>query len=118
MHSYRGRNFPVFWTLRASFVYRGQIPSHASWAPDGSLLAVAHGPYVTIWDPVTHTLRQALTCPQVSLVSQAIFVGKGGRYIASIGHEASVLWDLVAMTGKKQSTCVSTIQGGLIHATS
>lgn len=72
---------------------------HASWSPDGSLLAISLGPYVALYDPITTALRQALTSPECQVATSAHFVGRRGRYLAVVGGSELVLWDLVTQSG-------------------
>lgn len=90
----------VFWVARSSFTFRQEVPRHASWSADGSLLAVALGPYVALYDPVTNALLQALTTLECQSISSAHFVGCDGRYLVAVGTLDVVLWDLVTQTGK------------------
>lgn len=86
----------VFWVARSSFSYRNQRASNALWSPDASLIAVAHGPSVTIWEPLTNTMLGNLTTPAVATVSTVCFLGQSGRYLATVSRKCDVvLWDLV-----------------------
>ncbi|VDB86572.1 unnamed protein product [Peniophora sp. CBMAI 1063] len=86
-----------FWVLRSTFAFREECPSHASWSPDGSLLAVSLGPYVAIYDATSTMLISALTAREscVSVVS-AHFLGDSGRYITAVGQREVVMWDLIS----------------------
>jgi NET1-associated nuclear protein 1 (U3 small nucleolar RNA-associated protein 17) len=89
-----------FWVLRSSLKFRDELPSHASWAPDGSLLSVSLGPYVAFYEPENSTFVQVLaardSCP-IALSSH--FLGCGGRYLAAVGKRDVILWDLVMQRG-------------------
>lgn len=63
-------------------------------------MAVALGPYLALYDPVTNALLQALTTPECQSISSAHFVGCDGRYLVAVGTLDVVLWDLVTQTGK------------------
>ncbi|KAG9128016.1 hypothetical protein FRC07_006130 [Ceratobasidium sp. 392] len=84
-----------FWICAASLSYRDHIPTRALFSSDGSLLAIVHGPCVTLWDVQTHKMCGALSCVEVKEPREVVFVGKSGRYIALLGEGAVVLWDLV-----------------------
>ena len=84
---------------RSTVRYRSEIPTHASWAQDGSLLAVSLGPYVVLYDPSTMLVVKTLTCPECSVVQSAHFIGRSGRYIALRGPKDLILWDLVFDSG-------------------
>lgn len=66
------------------------------WSPDGSLVGVAFGPYVTLWDSLSNTLLGTLTCAEVPLVLDLCFVGRNSRQLAAVGSEGVVLWDLIS----------------------
>ncbi|KDQ14448.1 hypothetical protein BOTBODRAFT_32576 [Botryobasidium botryosum FD-172 SS1] len=86
----------VFWAPRSTFSYRSQVPTQATWSPDGSLLAVAQGASVTLWDPQSNAMRHVLTCSEVPSVTQVAFVGKAGRYVVVNGEAGIAMWDLVS----------------------
>ena len=80
--------------------YRSEIPSGAVCSPDGSLLAVAHGRHVVVYELSNNVPRVVLTCPELKEVLHMTFVGKSGRYIAVANRRAIVLWDLVTIDGE------------------
>ncbi|KAI0686656.1 WD40 repeat-like protein [Cytidiella melzeri] len=84
-----------YWVARSTVRYRSEIPTHASWAQDGSLLAVSLGPYVVLYDPSTMLVLKTLSCPECSAIASTHFIGRSGRYIAIKGQRDLVLWDLV-----------------------
>ncbi|KAG9073873.1 hypothetical protein FRC06_011096 [Ceratobasidium sp. 370] len=84
-----------FWICTASFSYREHVPSCVLFSPDGTLLAVVHGPCVTLWDAQTQRMCGALSCVEVKEPREVVFVGKSGRYVAVLGDGVVVLWDLV-----------------------
>ncbi|KAI0274996.1 quinon protein alcohol dehydrogenase-like superfamily [Gloeopeniophorella convolvens] len=86
----------VFWVARSSFNFKQEVPATVSWSSDGSLLAVAFGVYVNIYDPSTNALLQSLTTPELRNRAASVhFLGNGGRYLAVVGLSDIVLWDLV-----------------------
>ncbi|KAG9005350.1 hypothetical protein FRB90_010426 [Tulasnella sp. 427] len=63
---------------------------------DGSVLAVAHGPYVTLWNGQTHSLLQALSSLPFSKVNTVHFAGTNGRYLVVSGDAKDVIvWDVL-----------------------
>jgi len=87
-----------FWVPRSSFNFRSQSPSQVSWSRDGSVIAVACGSYVPVYDPVTNALCQVVTCSECKHVVSVQFLGISGRYLAIAGKRDLVLWDLVAQS--------------------
>lgn len=88
----------VYWAARSTFSYRNQQPSEAVWSPDASLIAVAHGPSVTIWEPISNTLVSNLACAEADTVSGLCFLGASGRYLATYSGKDVITWDLLANT--------------------
>ncbi|WFD20060.1 NET1-associated nuclear protein 1 [Malassezia caprae] len=95
----KGARTELFWVCRSSFAYRDTTPQNVTWAPDGSLLAVSQGPFITLWDPHTLVMQAHLSSPDLKQVSSSLFVGRKGRYLAVLGSQARLLvWDLVFET--------------------
>ncbi|KAJ1301607.1 hypothetical protein OPQ81_008855 [Rhizoctonia solani] len=87
-----------FWICAASFSYRNHTPSKALFSPDGSLLAVIHGQCVTLWDTEnTTTPRGTLSCVETKDPRELVFVGSSGRYLAVLGAQTVVVWDLARL---------------------
>lgn len=76
-------------------MYRSKVPTDAVCSPDGSLLAVAYGGHVVVYELSNNVTRVVLTCPELKEILHVSFVGKSGRYIAVANLRAVVLWDLV-----------------------
>lgn len=87
-----------FWVPRSSFHYRSELPSHASWSNDTSLIAVAAGSFVPIYDSTTNALLQVLVASECGRVTSVHFLGSSGRFLAVAGERDLVLWDLVSHT--------------------
>lgn len=100
----------VYWAARSSFSYRNTRPSSpAVWSPDGSLIAVAHGPTVTVWDPTGNTLVTSLASVEVESITAVCFLGASGRYLATYSGSRVVLWDLLGgSSGFSSSVLVSS----------
>ncbi|CAE7232872.1 unnamed protein product [Rhizoctonia solani] len=87
-----------FWICAASFSYRNHTPSKALFSPDGSLLAVIHGQCITLWDTEnTTTPCGVLSCVETKDPRELVFVGSSGRYVAVLGAQTVVVWDLVRL---------------------
>ncbi|KIO25200.1 hypothetical protein M407DRAFT_25424 [Tulasnella calospora MUT 4182] len=84
------------WVNRATLTYREETPSHLSFSPDGSVLAVAHGSYVTLWDGQTHALLYAVSSLPFRKVNIVHFVGTNGRYLVVSGDSKdAIVWDVL-----------------------
>ncbi|KAF9469861.1 WD40-repeat-containing domain protein [Collybia nuda] len=104
-----------FWVIRSTFNFRAQIPRSVSWSPDASLLAISLGDYVSVYDSATFILRQASSFPGCKQASSVHFVGKGGRYLAVIGNNDLILWDLVVQSVRWHHKTLSTIENVVPH---
>lgn len=95
----KGSRTETFWVCRSSLSYRDTQPHSLAWAPDGSLLAVAQGAFVTLWDPLTLVMQARLMTPELKQVLECDFIGRYGRYLAARGTASRlVVWDLVSQT--------------------
>ncbi len=86
---------------RSSLTFKQEIPWSVTWSPDGSLLAVAFGTYVAIYDPSSNALIRAFTASELrGRIRSVSFLGNDGRFLAVAGLSDVVLWDLVQRRGK------------------
>ena len=88
----------VSWTSRSSFNPKSDIPRHTSWSHDGSLLAVAIGSSVVLYDPDTNAIQQSFLTQECRQPSEAHFIGRS-RYMAVMGGVDLVVWDIVSQSG-------------------
>ncbi|WFD31322.1 NET1-associated nuclear protein 1 [Malassezia sp. CBS 17886] len=95
--SIKGGRTESFWVCRSSMSYRGTIPRHVSWSPDGSLMSVSQGVFVTLWDPQCLVMQAHLATPGQKDTQSSYFAGRRGRYLTALGTNGHlVLWDLVS----------------------
>lgn len=100
-----GARKDFYWVARSVAGYRNHAPHSARWSPDGSVLAVAQGSFLTLWEPVSNSLVAALACPEVKPAvttgtqqqqqQHLEFVGRSGRFVAVSSGATVVVWDLV-----------------------
>ncbi|KAF8167608.1 quinon protein alcohol dehydrogenase-like superfamily [Crassisporium funariophilum] len=103
------------WTSSATLSFRSEIPRSISWSPDASLFAVAVGPHIAIFDPITGSLRQTLTSSESLENHSAHFIGNSGRHLLAVGAKCLVLWDLVKSHCLWQSNTMVTIDRVVPH---
>ncbi|PWN46911.1 WD40 repeat-like protein [Violaceomyces palustris] len=103
----KGERTETYWVCRSSFSYRDSIPTSSAWSPDGSLLAIAQGPYVTLWEPSSNVMQTVLACPELTEATNVLFTGRAGRYVVVAGAKSMVVWDLVCGTVKWRSSSSS-----------
>lgn len=99
-HTARGGRLETYWVARSVFGYRETVPAQAAWSPDGSLLAVSQGAFVTLWEPVSNSLIMALSCPELKTSTLLSFAGQAARYIVVGNSKTIVCWDLVTSSVK------------------
>lgn len=87
------------WVSYATLRFRSEIPKSVSWSPDSSLIAVAVGPYVTLYDPSTKLLRSSLTFPEGHSIQGVHFIGHLGRHLLASTARSLIMWDLVIGRG-------------------
>jgi WD40 repeat protein len=84
------------WQCRSAGSYRNHISRHAAFSSDGSLLGIAYGSAVTLWDPMSNALLSVLShVPNDSEVQSFGFV-PGTKYLVSHTHDTMFVWDLVS----------------------
>jgi len=92
--------FEPVWSCRSIGVYRDYVAHHAAFSEDGSILAVAYGQIVTMWDPYTNTFQRALIHPPENrAVKKVEFLGGNSPFLVSITHDYLYVWNLLTCTG-------------------
>ncbi|KAH9937268.1 WD40 repeat-like protein [Fomitopsis serialis] len=110
-------NMEVFWVARSTTRYRSEVPSHVSWSADGSLFAVSLGPQVALFDGNTNALHQVLTSSDCGRALSAHFVGTSGRFVAVVGRNDVMLWDLLTRSMRWRYTSTYFIDRLVVHPT-
>jgi NET1-associated nuclear protein 1 (U3 small nucleolar RNA-associated protein 17) len=83
------------WSCRSVGQYRNFHAHDCSFSPDGSLLAVAHGQVVTLWDALTMTLQHTLLHPPpAEYVRKVSFLSEGAHLIA-VTRDVLYVWNLL-----------------------
>ncbi|KAF8899035.1 WD40 repeat-like protein [Infundibulicybe gibba] len=94
----KGGRTDEYWTAKTAHTFRSELPTVATWSPDGSLLAVSIGPYITLYETASDSLLQTLTHPGCKNSTSLHFVGAGGRYLTATGKSTLFLWDLISQS--------------------
>ncbi|KAI0308137.1 WD40 repeat-like protein [Multifurca ochricompacta] len=106
----------VFWVVRSSLTFKRETPWSVSWSPDGSLLAVAFGTFVAIYDPISNALIRAFTALELrGRVYSVHFLGNEGRFLVVAGCSDVVLWDLVEQKVQWHHRSVHPISAIVTH---
>lgn len=70
---------------------------HATWSPEGSLYALAHGRSVSLWQHAGDKLLHTFTAHRIDHVT---FGGNDGDVLAASGSGGLVAWSLLTYEGK------------------
>ena len=71
----------------------------AAFSPDATIIALAHGSVITLWDAQSGGLLKTLSGFLDS--RQMAFVSRDGRYLATTGVRSGLaIWDLLSCHGK------------------
>ena len=93
----------VYWSTRSTFAYRSLPIYDAVFSPDSTILALAHGSVITLWDVEKNVLLRALD-GALKDVRQIGFVGEEGRFlVAAEATKGLAVWDLLSCEGKLRS---------------
>ena len=86
----------AFWTSRSTFNYRSLPILDAAFSPDATIVALAHGRVVSLWDVATNALLRVLD----GIFSRIGFVGEG-RYLVGADQNIGLgVWDLLSCKGE------------------
>ncbi|KAI9217727.1 hypothetical protein BC828DRAFT_408240 [Blastocladiella britannica] len=83
------------WRCRSSGYFRAQNPCAVAWAADGSLLAVAFGPLVTLWDPATVAHVGTLVAPKP--VASVTFASGNCPLLVAVAPGHVTVFDLLTL---------------------
>lgn len=90
----------AFWALRSSFNYQGLPIFSSAISVDGSLLALAQGTVVTLWETSSNVLLKVFDTADIEGVRKVQFLGSEGRWLAFAGQARGVgVWDLLSCEG-------------------
>ncbi|KAI7867574.1 quinon protein alcohol dehydrogenase-like superfamily [Spinellus fusiger] len=82
------------WTCRSVGVYRDKAPTTAAFAEDGSILAVAFGATITLWDPYENTMQGVLVQPLEETVTSLAFLADS-PYLVATTKSHFYVWNLL-----------------------
>ncbi|KAL1916581.1 uncharacterized protein VTP21DRAFT_5772 [Calcarisporiella thermophila] len=86
------------WTCRSTGYYRDYVPTDAAFSNDGSILAVAYGHMITLWDPLTNMIHNVLTqLPSYEPVQRLAFCS-GSHFLVACTNKHLYVWNLLTCT--------------------
>lgn len=87
-----------YWTLQATGAFRKMVPSTACYSPDGSMLAIAFGSYLTFWDPDSMERRFVLDLADgFDSVQHLAFPNGPGAFLVVASQRRLLVWNLLTM---------------------
>ncbi|CAI5729751.1 unnamed protein product [Hyaloperonospora brassicae] len=88
----------VSWLCQSVVRFRDEPVTAVSFARDGSLLAVAYGNKLTLWDVATHSLRRVLSSADGQPVKQIMFPGVNLPYVVVLTDTQLQVWNLLSLS--------------------
>ncbi|KDO23525.1 hypothetical protein SPRG_11447 [Saprolegnia parasitica CBS 223.65] len=82
------------WSCASMSQFRKVPVGAIAFSDDGSLLAIAYGPLLTLWDPVTNALRSVLSYPKEAIVDIA-FAGPSSPLLVARTSAGVYVWSLL-----------------------
>ncbi|KAG0031342.1 hypothetical protein BGZ81_001370 [Podila clonocystis] len=93
--SRRGIEAERAWSCRSTGFYRDLTPHCAGFSSDGSLLAIAYGQIITLWNPYLNTLHGVLTQPpETRPVTRLTFL-KNSPFLIAATRDHLYSWNLL-----------------------
>ncbi|RHY31298.1 hypothetical protein DYB32_003635 [Aphanomyces invadans] len=84
------------WTCRSLAQFRQVGIGAVEFSPDGSLLAVAYGSLLTLWDPATNVLQSVLSYPNAAI--KDILFAANSPHVAVRTVSGVYVWSLLTCT--------------------
>lgn len=89
----------VAWTCRSVGMYRRDVPTSAAFSADGSILAVAFGSLITLWDPYQNSIHEVFAQPLNVPIRSLHFIGESPYLLcATAGH--IYVWNMLTCSGE------------------
>lgn len=88
------------WNCESEGFYRDFIPRQTSFAEDGSLLGVAFNYLITLWDPMTNSLKKCLENPLDHSTCKQLSFGRKScaHLLVSASQSMMTVWSLLTCT--------------------
>eukprot|EP00750_Incisomonas_marina_P006245 INCI14384.3.p1 GENE.INCI14384.3~~INCI14384.3.p1 ORF type:complete len:1025 (+),score=154.79 INCI14384.3:243-3317(+) len=113
-----GNGGRLLWRCRSTCEYRGLPASAVAFAEDGSLLAIAFGSNVTLWNPHTNTLLHVLPHqPSSERVRHVGFLRGSSPFLVACSARQVCVWNLLTLTLWWSHTDLPAITAFALHPT-
>lgn len=83
------------WICRSVGVYRDSSPTTATFSEDGSILAVAFGQVITLWDPYLNSIQTVLAQPNTQNVEKLSFLGDQCPFLIAKSKTHLYVWNML-----------------------
>ncbi|KAF9187055.1 WD repeat-containing protein 75 [Haplosporangium sp. Z 767] len=91
----RGIEAERAWGCRSTGFYRDMIPHCAGFSSDGSLLAIAYGQIITLWNPYLNTLQGVLVQPPENRPVKHLTFLKNSPFLIAATKDHLYCWNLL-----------------------
>ncbi|KAI8812077.1 hypothetical protein BJ742DRAFT_80102 [Cladochytrium replicatum] len=88
----------VYWSHRTTVTHHGYPAQDAAFSHDGSILAVCHGPIVSLWDGNTGTLQTTLSYTPHHPMLRTLFISPNSPYMFTWSKDYLHCWNLLTCT--------------------
>ncbi|CAI5706959.1 unnamed protein product [Peronospora effusa] len=86
------------WHCQSVVRFREEPITAIGFARDGSLLAVAYGNKLTLWDITTHTLRRVFPSADGQKIKQIVFPGVNSPFVVVVTNNQVQVWNLLSLS--------------------
>ncbi|OWZ23175.1 hypothetical protein PHMEG_0001978 [Phytophthora megakarya] len=86
------------WHCQSVVRFRDEPVTAVGFACDGSLLAVAYGNKLTLWDLATHSLRRVIPSADGQEITQIVFPGINSPYVVLVTKSQVQVWSLLSLS--------------------
>ncbi|KAI9475978.1 MAG: WD40-repeat-containing domain protein [Benjaminiella poitrasii] len=83
------------WICRSVGVYRDNVPRIAAFSEDGSILAVAFGQAITLWDPYLNSIQAVLAQPNPEDIEDLSFLGDNCPFLIAKSKSHLYVWNIL-----------------------
>ncbi|KAG7386613.1 WD repeat-containing protein 75 [Phytophthora pseudosyringae] len=86
------------WHCQSVVRFRDEPVTAVGFARDGSLLAVAYGNKLTLWDVATHSLRRVIPSADGQKINQIVFPGINSPFVVVVTESQVQVWSLLSLS--------------------
>lgn len=87
----------ISWACQSAVKFRDASITATSFSSDGSLLAVAYGHLLTLWDVATNALKQVISSADGQPISSISFTGVASPYVILTTSTQVQVWNLLQL---------------------